>query len=79
LPSKSWASALGVKKGMTAAAAATRITTDLTGYTWPASHLAVVTGRLQGNGPATLTADQVKYNLGRTIHFVLCSPYFKLR
>jgi len=39
----------------------------------------VVTARLQGDGPATLTADQVMYNLGKTIHFVLCSPYFKLR
>ena len=78
-PSKSWASALGVKRGMTATAAASRITTDLTGYTWPARHLAVVTARIQGDGPATLTGDQVKDNLGRTLHLVLCSPYFKLR
>ena len=78
-PSKSWASALSIKKGMTAAAAASRITTDLTGFTWDAKHLGLVTARIKGSGPATLTSDQIKYNLGKTIHFVLCSPYFKIR
>lgn len=78
-PSKSWASALGVTKGMTAVAAATKISTDLTGFTWNAKHLALVTARIKGDGPAILTSDQLKYNLGKTIHFVLCSPYFKIR
>jgi len=78
-PSKSWASALGVTKGMTAVAAATKISTDLTGFTWNAKHLALVTARIKGDGPDILTSDQLKYNLGKTIHFVLCSPYFKIR
>jgi hypothetical protein len=78
-PSKSWASALGVTKGMTADAVALRITTDLTGFTWNAKHLALVTARIKGDGPSKLTGDQIKYNLGKTIHFVLCSPYFKIR
>ncbi len=78
-PSKSWASALGVKKGMTAEDAATKITTDLTGFTWNAKHLALVSARIKGDGPSKLTGDQIEYNLGKTIHFVLCSPYFKIR
>ncbi len=78
-PSKSWASSLGITKGMTADAAAAKITGDLTGFTWNAKHLAVVTARIKGAGPSKLTADQIKYNLGKTIHFVLCSPYFKIR
>jgi hypothetical protein len=64
---------------MTAVAAATKISTDLTGFTWNAKHLALVTARIKGDGPDTLTSDQLKYNLGKTIHFVLCSPYFKIR
>jgi hypothetical protein len=64
---------------MTAQEAAVRISTDLTGFTWNARHLALVTARIKGDGPTKLTADQIKYNLGKTIHFVLCSPYFKIR
>ncbi|HEY3338793.1 MAG TPA: DUF1800 domain-containing protein [Propionicimonas sp.] len=78
-PSKSWARALGITKGMTAEAAAARITGDLTGFTWNAKHLAVVTARIKGDGPSKLTGDQITANLGKTIHFVLCSPYFKIR
>lgn len=78
-PSKSWASALGITKGMTAQEAAAKISTDLTGFTWNAKHLALVTARIKGDGPTKLTADQIRYNLGKTIHFVLCSPYFKIR
>ncbi|MGC3952674.1 MAG: DUF1800 domain-containing protein [Propionicimonas sp.] len=79
-PSKSWAKALGVKKGQPIAEVASSITLKLTGYTWPAKHLAQVTARLKGTGKgSTLTADQLKYNLGRTLHFIFASPYFKLR
>ena len=38
-----------------------------------------MTARIKGDGPDILTSDQLKYNLGKTIHFVLCSPYFKIR
>lgn len=78
-PSKSWAGALGVKKGQKADEVARSLTLAITGYTWPAKHLATVTARLRGNGGKKLTADQVKYNLGPTLHFIFASPYFKLR
>lgn len=79
-PSKSWAGALGVKKGQPIAEVASSLTLTLTGYTWPAAHLAPVISRLRGNGSgSTLTADQLKHNLGRTLHFIFASPYFKLR
>lgn len=79
-PSKSWASALGVKKGQPIADVAASLTLALTGYTWPSAHLAPVVARLKGSGSgATLTADQLKHNLGRTLHFIFASPYFKLR
>ncbi len=77
---KSWASALGVKKGQTISTVAAKLTRDLTGYTWPQTHLDVVVARLKGDGTgATLTANQVKYNVGPTLHFIFSSPYFMLR
>lgn len=78
-PSKSWANALGVKKGQSAKKAAESLTLAITGYTWPEGHLAPVVARLRGDGGSTLTSDQIKLNLGRTLHFILASPYFKLR
>lgn len=81
-PSKysSWASALGVKKGQVIADVAKKLTTDLTGYAWKDEHLAIVVARLSDGGTgATLSADQLKYNLAPTLHFIFASPYFMLR
>lgn len=79
-PSQSWAKALGVKKGQPITDVARSLTLKLTGYTWPAKHLAQVTARLKGDGKGSkLTEDQLTYNLGRTLHFIFASPYFKLR
>lgn len=81
-PSKysSWRTALGVKKGQTAEAVAAKLTRDITGYTWPADHLAIVIARLKGSGTGTtLSSDQIKYNLAPALHFIFSSPYFMLR
>jgi len=81
-PSKSgsWRSALGLKTGMLATDAAKKITRDLTGYTWKQEHLDIVVARLKGDATVeTLSANQLKYNLGIALDFVFCSPYFKLR
>ncbi|HQY98503.1 MAG TPA: DUF1800 domain-containing protein [Propionicimonas sp.] len=79
-PSKSWRKALGITVGMDVTSAARRITTDLTGYTWPDRHLSVVAARLKGTSATTkLTADQLKYNLNPALHYVFSSPYFMLR
>lgn len=81
-PSKSgsWRTALGLKTGMLASDAAKKITRDLTGFTWTQEHLDIVVARLKGDATVdTLTADQLKYNLGLALDFVFCSPYFKLR
>lgn len=76
----SWASALGLKKGVTAVDAARRITTDLTGYTWSPEHVEVVVARLKGDGTGTtLSSAQLRDNLGAALDFVFCSPYFRLR
>ena len=79
-PSKSWESALGVKVNQPITDVARSLTLAITGYTWPEAHLAQVIARLRGDSGATrLTADQLKHNLGRTLHFIFASPYFKLR
>jgi uncharacterized protein (DUF1800 family) len=81
-PSKygSWRTALGLKAGMLATDAAAKITTNLTGYTWSQAHLDIVVARLKGDGTAeTLDSNQLKWYLGRTLDFVFCSPYFRLR
>lgn len=81
-PSKysTWANALGVKPGQSITEVATKLTKGLTGYTWPAEHLELVIARLKDStGSAVLSEGQIKNNLGRTLHFVFSSPYFKLR
>lgn len=81
-PSKysSWKSALKVKKGQNIEAVAAKLTRDLTGYTWPPQHLAIVVARLKGSGPgSTLSSDQLRYNLAPALHFIFASPYFMLR
>ncbi len=80
IPVKSWASALGITTKMTAEQAAARITYRLTGYSWNAADLAVVTARLRGGYTgATLTKTQIKNRLPLAVHLVFCSPYFMLR
>lgn len=79
-PAKSWATALGVKKGQVVTDVAKKLTTGITGYTWSQAHLDIVVARLKGDHDSTtLTSDQVKENLGPALHFIFCSPYFKLR
>lgn len=80
IPVKSWASALGVTTSMTAEQAASRITYRLTGYSWNAADLAVITARLRGGYTgSTLTKNQIKNRLPLAVHLVFCSPYFMLR
>jgi len=80
IPVKSWASALSVTPGLTAERAAGRITTNLTGYRWPAADLAVVTARLRGGSASNvLTKNQIKSRLPAAVHLVFSSPYFLLR
>jgi uncharacterized protein (DUF1800 family) len=80
IPVKSWAKALGVTTSMTPEQAAARITTNLTGYTWSATDLAVVVARLRGSSTAAkLTKTQLKNRLPLAVHLVFCSPYFMLR
>jgi uncharacterized protein (DUF1800 family) len=80
IPVKSWASALGITTKMSAEQAAARITYRLTGYSWSAADLAVVTARLRGGYTgATLTKTQIKNRLPLAVHLVFCSPYFMLR
>ncbi len=79
-PSKSWAKALGVKKGQVVTDVAKKLTRNITGYAWSQAHLDIVAARLKGDhDTTTLTSDQLKYNLSPTLHFIFCSPYFKLR
>lgn len=78
VPTKSWPSALGIKAGMTAQAAAARTTYLLTGYTWSATDLAVVVAKF-GSPTKVLTKAQIKERLPVAVHLVFCSPYFMLR
>jgi uncharacterized protein (DUF1800 family) len=78
VPTKSWASALGIKPGMTAQAAAARTTYLLTGYTWTATDLAVVVAKF-GSPTRVLTKAQIKNRLPVAVHLVFCSPSFMLR
>ncbi len=81
-PSKysSWAKALKVKTGQAIPEIASRLTLELTGYTWSSEHLDIVIARLKGDKDTNeLTATQLKHNLGLALHFIFCSPYFMLR
>jgi uncharacterized protein (DUF1800 family) len=77
-PVKSWATALGIKAGMTAQQAATTTASKLTGYTWSAADLAVLIAKF-GSPAHVLTKGQIKDRLPVAVHLVFCSPYYGLR
>lgn len=80
IPVKSWAKALGITPGMAVDKAAARIASRLTGYSWSASDLAVITKRLRGGSSSTvLSKAQITNRLPLAVHLVFCSPYFMLR
>ena len=77
-PVKSWASALGIKAGMTAQQAATTTAYKLTGYSWAPGDLAVLVAKF-GSPAHVLTKAQIKDRLPVAVHLVFCSPYYGLR
>lgn len=87
LPTRPWATAIGLTTAQTYAQAATRLVTQLTGYSPAAADrdaiatfLADPSGR-RGTPPATarVSADALRWHLDQSVRLVLASPYMSLR